>query len=495
MSDRPSSPDPPPSDGERLATIRRDVAHHLGRVLTLDVRSLAMARMALGALIVWDVAVRLNDVSAHYTDAGFLPRAAQGQPPNPLLSLYFHSGTAQWAQGLLWLTGALGVFLALGLFTRAVCVLAWLLLASLNARNHFVCNAGDFLLVNVMFWMSFLPLGARWGVDAWRRRGRAPPPQRVAGVPAIALYAQLAALYLVSGIAKAGFPHWWRGEGLSYALAADHYVSPLGRWVAGLWGVPQLLTWATLIIEIPLALALILLPASVRLRTALAAVFISLHLGIEVTLGIGLFSYIAIATWLATIPSGAMDRIEGWLSRQPRATDGSAPGAACPRPLAIFVAVALAYLLALTGLRGRVPNETLRTLRMPLRVLSLGDSWTVFTGPREYSGWYVAPIDLDDGTTLDAITGAPVSWERPADVRALWSNPRWRKLYTNFPKPKRRHALRLYLSWLCRTRPEVWRVRYVYMRHAIHLDGSSAPTERHQAGLKQCRARRPTRRR
>ena len=44
-------------------------------VFRLDVRSLAVFRIGLALTILLDLAIRAQDLGAHYTDAGVVPRA------------------------------------------------------------------------------------------------------------------------------------------------------------------------------------------------------------------------------------------------------------------------------------------------------------------------------------------------------------------------------------------------------------------------------------
>ena len=44
------------------------------RLFSIDLRSLAAFRMALGVLLLADLVMRAQDLSAHYTDWGVLPR-------------------------------------------------------------------------------------------------------------------------------------------------------------------------------------------------------------------------------------------------------------------------------------------------------------------------------------------------------------------------------------------------------------------------------------
>jgi hypothetical protein len=473
----------------QLARARAWLADHQRNAWAVDLRAVALGRIALGGLIVADVGLRLDDAVAHYSDLGFVQRAQMGAPENPAFRIYFLSGDPDWATLLLVLTGVVGLLFAVGLFTRVSGALAWLLLASLHGRNGWVLQAGDFLLVNLLFWVIFLPAGARFGLDA--RRAATTPPTRVYGPAATALFAQLVILYVMAGMAKAAFPHWWRGEGVSYALQADHFVTAFGRWLADFDALAKLLSWATLALELVVPWAL-LVDLGWRFRAGLVAVFVAFHLALEAALGIGLFSYVCIAGWLLVIPTEAIDRWKrhaGTEDDRKGARDENGALALAPasaRWAGCLAAAFLAYAVLLAVAQPHLAAEARRAVEWPARIFAHGHRWGVFSGPRENSGWFVVDATLADGRHLDVLRGASLSWARPESVRATFPNQRWRKLYSNFPKPRSARPLALYLEWLCRRDESIVEVKYVHVRHAISLDGDRGPDERHVVARRRC---------
>ena len=56
--------------------MKRAWRDRLGQVFAADLRSLALLRVALGLIVICDVALRARDLSAFYSDSGVLSRAA-----------------------------------------------------------------------------------------------------------------------------------------------------------------------------------------------------------------------------------------------------------------------------------------------------------------------------------------------------------------------------------------------------------------------------------
>ncbi len=287
----------------------------------LDLRALAAFRIGIGVLLVTDLVDRWLDFEAHYGAAGAVPRGGYLEALDGWhLSLHLGLGDVG-AQLLFALAIALALLLIAGWRTRLVTLLSWLLLCSLHSRNYMVLQSGDTALRMGLFWGLFLPLGARWSLDA--QRSAAPPSpgeqgQRIQTVATVALVAQLAAIYLVAAGAKLDQPLWWRdGLGAHFALHVDQFTTPLGVWVREQVGLVRVLNYATLVLEL-VAPALLLLPWRTSwARMAAFALVVPMHVGFALTMEIGLFSWIMIAWWLAMLPAGVWDRVEpvvrrGW---------------------------------------------------------------------------------------------------------------------------------------------------------------------------------------
>src|SRR5918912_4333536 len=146
-------------------------------VFGADLRSLAVFRIVLGLLVLSDLANRVTDLSAHYTDAGVLPRTdliEEVLDPSKF-SLNLLNGQLLF-QALLFATAALAALgMLVGFRTRLMTVVVWVLLLSIQWRNPLVLGAGDILLHLLLFWGMLLPLGAYWSVD----RALKPAPSRL----------------------------------------------------------------------------------------------------------------------------------------------------------------------------------------------------------------------------------------------------------------------------------------------------------------------------
>jgi predicted DCC family thiol-disulfide oxidoreductase YuxK len=98
------------------------------------------------------------------------------------------------------------------------------------------------------------------------------------------------------------------------------------------------------------------------------------------------------------------------------------------------------------------------SLRMPLAFQSIGSAlrldqnWNMFSPfPLKEDGWFVIVGKLNGGGEIDLFRdGAPLTFERPVDIAAMYKTERWRKYMMNLWL-KKNAAYRIYLAqYLCR---------------------------------------------
>ena len=169
-------------------------ASWFGRVLSLDTRSLALFRVALGWVACIDIA-RRADTLDFYTDEGSfiqVPGDTQHRCPHsdsafPLASahvralggrclfhqLWFYKGTWALQATLFALTAASSLCFSAGFLTPISGALTWVGMTALHGRNECVNDSSDKMMRNLLFWGCLLPLGAAGSVDELLRCSRA----------------------------------------------------------------------------------------------------------------------------------------------------------------------------------------------------------------------------------------------------------------------------------------------------------------------------------
>jgi hypothetical protein len=448
--------------------------------VAIDLRALAAFRIGLGALLIADLALRSRSLTAFYTDYGVLPRRALFSDYSTTQTLYGFVGEP-WAVALLFaVAGAFAVALAVGYRTRAVTVVSWVLLFSLHGRNPMVLNAGDSLLLMLLFWSAFLPLGARWSVDAARRADRSadaapesdPAPAGVSGdsiatVAAMAVLVQMLLMYVTNAVHKFESEQWMGGDAVMYITQADQLTYLFGNYLPELHGLLRVFTvlWVVLLFASPLLLLLTGFP-----RAVLGSLFVGMHLGMAVTIRVGLFPIVVVVGFLLFLQTPVWDAAERgvarldrsgslarWRSRlesrarsvpalgawAPRSigsdrandSDGSRLSAGLARGQVLFTTVlpyAFLVLIVLSSASSVGYADTPDPAEEVLDAVEMQQSWQMFApDPIDTTRWYVAAGTLEDGTERDVLHDSEFDFERPSRVETAYPTARWRKYFAN----------------------------------------------------------------
>lgn len=104
-------------------------------------------------------------------------------------------------------------------------------------------------------------------------------------------------------------PVWWNGSAVFYALSLDSFTTAVGRWLLQFPSLLACLSFATLTIE-AIGPVLLFLPFyHGLLRNGVIVLFLCLHTDFALCLSVGLFPYVAGATWLALLPTDFWRRL------------------------------------------------------------------------------------------------------------------------------------------------------------------------------------------
>ncbi len=403
-----------------------------GSSFTLDARSLALFRIGLGCLLAADSLLRTRDFHLMFTPDGIFPPAtlASYHADPTLWSLAFLSDAPWWNGLVLALEGVAGVALAIGYRTRLATVLGWVAVVSVIRRTSPATNAGDIWLACQAFWAMFLPLGARWSLDA-ARAGTAPPGRHavaaVCSPASAALILQLVFVYLGAGLSKCNAT-WFAGDALAHALSVHDHGTPLGMVLAGVPWIARPLQWGVLIGEIALPLLLVALPRP-AIRGTIVAMFLVFHATIWITMTVGLFAAIGIAAWLPLIPATfwppATDQRAGRVAGLGRAASWGCCGA-----LAVATA---AFLHQVTPWRA---SPLPPPLVAAVNLACLPQQREMFGGVPPQEQWVFGRAMLADGSLVDLLRdGRPLEQERPAGGFTSLPHHRWHKFLWILPKP------------------------------------------------------------
>lgn len=301
----------------------------------VDTRICGILRIAYASVLLVNVLVWAPDLERWFAETGVLPLKASRFLVDPESRSIFEwlapDAAAVWTCYLLLVLQIL--LLGAGLWPRFQAAGVFLWLVSFQHRNMLLWDGQDSLFRLFAFFLIFLPSDRFLSADAWRRRAGRAPRDLVA--PAFALrffQIQMTIMYLAAGWEKLAGTDWPAGVALYYVARLDdffgHYPAPefLFAWMPLVgWA-----TWAVLAGEI-------VLPFAFWFReTRLAAVILAFlfHLGLEWTMNLFLFPWIAMVGLLSFlepsdldalgIPGGARSRGLRWRRPSARAGDEKA---------------------------------------------------------------------------------------------------------------------------------------------------------------------------
>jgi hypothetical protein len=267
--------------------------------LTIDVRTLGLARLFIGSLLLFDLVKRSVDLEYWYTEDGLLPVELLGKAP---VSIWRHGFMAAFRTEhevavVLSVIALVYFCFLIGLKTRFFHRASFVCLASLQLRVDLLSNGGDVVFCGLLLWTAFLPLGAAFSIDARRRtRTGASISSPVVSLGVLAVLLQLSTIYYFSAVHKAG-QNWLDGTAVYYLTHQERMVTWLGLWMRE--NMPlvvfQMLTYFALATEYVLP-ALILSPwgRPWTRRVAIALIW-GLHCGIAAMANVGVFSAVMLS--------------------------------------------------------------------------------------------------------------------------------------------------------------------------------------------------------
>jgi hypothetical protein len=389
---------------------------------TVDPRPLGLFRIGLGLAILHDIASLAPQVRVFLTDEGMLPRGVSFWSSQWSV---FDLVSGGWGTALVMVLGTAAVLaFTLGFHARVAALLSWVFVVSIHHRNVLLVDGGDMLTSVLLFWSLFAEVGAAYGVDARRR------PVRVVDVPAFGLrllQIQIAILYSGTGRVKMRGGGWLQGDAVFHALQLDGFTRPPGALLGRSPALCKLMTWGTVAIEGLFPVAAF---SPFRIRTCRALAFaggLALQIGILVTMRVGIFTEVMIASSALFLPVDWIDAAErrlrsrGWLRDDPR------PEVAAAEPRwggAIRIVAAVQLVLGLWGTAVSRWVPLPRPLAAEVRLLGVEAEYGMFGKVLDLSRWR-ADGELEDGSHVDVVS---VLAPGAGPTGPGWSFDRWYKV-------------------------------------------------------------------
>jgi hypothetical protein len=411
-------------------------------------------RMCIAAVLMFDLAIRVSDLEVFYTDKGAVPLNMIFQHSWNKYFISIHAMSGMWAIQLCLFILAFffAAMLFLGYRTRLFTVLSWFMLLSLHNRNVLILQGGDDLLRLVLFWAMFIPWGQRYSCDSLLEKETENNPQ-IFTVATIAYLLQVCYIYSGSALLKGSE---WNSEytALYYAYSLDQIAFPFSKLI---YYYPELLKKLTFFVYyfellVPL---LFFIPFKHSIWRTLGVISIVVfHAFNSVSLLIGLFPAIGIATVTGLLPTDFMNKAEYICSRFKTAVTNSFNGYIyiltefipwkkttygsnfyiknITSALLIFLIVfVFDWNFSNLSFVNSKLSDDLRFIGYGLR---LDQSWGMFApGVFKDDGWFVLEGTDHHGKKTDLLKpDEAFNYKKPEYVVNMFKNDRWRKYSENY---------------------------------------------------------------
>jgi predicted DCC family thiol-disulfide oxidoreductase YuxK len=319
----------------KLEKLRR---YFVGQYMTVDARSLGFGRIVLALILLFDLWHRARVITLFYSNDGLIPNHMMlWRPPTQWMFSFFFilSRPDEVAVGFA-LCGLIYLGLLVGWRTRLMQVLSVIAVMSLHSRVTLLENGGDWMLGELALWTAFLPLGKRFSIDALRASLRArrettaaeladrkamdvTVSQTVVSLAVLALALEIANSYIFNAAHKGG-QTWRQGTAVHYVMHQDRMCTWLAVWMRPhmtLW-LSRIMSWSALATEAILPVMLLAPVQKVSARRVAIVCIIGLHLGFQLFINLGLFSFAMIGYTPFLLTGADWDGLAGLVRRRKR---------------------------------------------------------------------------------------------------------------------------------------------------------------------------------
>ena len=417
-----------------------------------DLRSLALLRICISVLIIFDLLSRWANLTGLYSNEGALPVwLAKGF--NPFLFSFFYLNDSPLFHNLLFILAVISSFLLLiGFKTRIATFTTWLLLLSIHNRNILQNDGGDNIILLTLIWGFFLPWGIKYSIDGMKKTQRI--TNEFISLSSSGFFTQIGLIYLSTAIYKRSNEWLVEGSGVYYALTIGHFETPFGHFLLNFPVLLLFLNYSVLLLELIAPFALFWPIKNQFYRTIFVFILISLHLGFGAGLTLGTFTFVMPIALLGLLPPLFWDKIidlKNYLTIKVKNHDQrkkQSPSYPSTKITNALAAILLCYAIFLNILPLVSQNSGLNTFYQLNKVLSLSQDWRFF-GPKpyDYGLWFVTVGKLENNQEVDVLTNKSPNFSRPEYISSLYKDTRWRNFLDKL------HLYKLpfepYASFLC----------------------------------------------
>ncbi len=397
-------------------------------------RALGLMRIGVALVVISDIIIRWQDLSAFFTDDGIWPTKLIHNFGWQKGYWCFHelSGGYGLATALFCIHLLFAIGLLLGYKTRLCTILVWIFTVSLHNRNMFILQSGDDLLRITLFWAMFMPWGNALSMDAKKYSTK----EYYTGLAAFGYLMLISSVYIFTVFLKNSSE--WHGDASAvyYALSLDQLRLPLGDIIYKHPHLMQFLTKAVYTVEVIIPILLLFPTRNKWVKLAAFVLITCLHIGIGSTLYVGLFWIINITTALAILPPAFLDQFKFLCISNAQKVQRQI-FSATKHVVNIFSAVIIALCLIMNlSYMPWFGYELDKPIKVVINVLRLNQFWGMFSPHiMKEDGWLLHEGYTSEGKLWDLYYDLPYIYsEKPEHLVKNFKSDRWRKLVENMQR-------------------------------------------------------------
>lgn len=455
-------------------------------------------RICIAIVIIFDLGTRVTDLEAFYTNTGAVPLCMLFENSWNQYYISIHTISGLWQVELILFIIAFfcAVMLLIGYRTKLFTFLSWFMMLSLHNRNGLILQGGDDLLRMVLFWGIFIPWGMRYSCDKILDPSKENDNVQLFEIATLAYLLQICYIYTGSALLKG--PEWSsQYNALYYAYSLDQIAYPTTKYIYYFPGLLRALTFSAYYFELLVPLLFFIPFKNGWFRTVGVVLIILFHFINSITLYIGLFPFIGIATILGILPIEAMNKFDRFTKKLKPITRNSFSGIAYGvshiikwkrqvyvlNPLHYKIRTALLIFLTLFIFDWNFSNlvfiksklsDQLRFIGYTLR---LDQSWGMFApGVFKDDGWYILEGITTNNEHINLLDpDKALTYQKPVNIVSMFKNDRWRKYSENYIFPENEFMRGYFCNYFIRIWNEKHPDKQVTSLQVIYMEEMTLP--------------------
>ncbi|MDC0145433.1 DCC1-like thiol-disulfide oxidoreductase family protein [bacterium] len=279
--------------------------------LKIDSRALGIYRILIGGICSLDIIRRWNYIDVFYSNQG-IHMASDSKAFN----IFYYIGNNSIETHIIFLIGILfSLALMVGYKTKLSHLISAAIIISIHSQATAVGNSGDLFLNSILIWTLFLPLGKSFSLDSIIKSLRDSKelkvedlnnrtyginkPIQIYSIAYLAILLQISTIYFLSALNRMDSASWKEGIAFYKMHQLDGFITYFGYYIRESINYPisKFFTYSTLYLEYSIPF-LLLFPFYKHILRLIAIISLTtFHLMIRLSIHVGLFSHIMIATF------------------------------------------------------------------------------------------------------------------------------------------------------------------------------------------------------